>query len=213
MIEWLNVNFVVDGIFLQLFFFVGFDEGLLLMVIDFEKDVDGLYIFNFGWLFKGELGLCSCIFVGVMVMLCSNGIDFVGKCVVVIGCSIFVGQLMVLMLQVVNVIVIIVYFCMVDLVVYICEVDIFVVVVGCFEFIGVEYVWLGVVVVDVGIYCKLEGGLCGDVCVVEVELIVVVFLFVFGGVGLMMVMMFLVNIVVVWCRCYNFDYDLDDFVF
>lgn len=71
------------------------DEEKILLVICFEKDVDGFYLMNLGRFFVGKLDKIFCILYGIMKMFEVYFIDLMGKWVVVIGWSNIVGKLMV----------------------------------------------------------------------------------------------------------------------
>lgn len=133
------------------------------------------------------------IFVGILEMICCYELFIEGKEVVVLGCSNIVGMFMSILFfckgYFGNVMVIFCYFCIKDLVEYICCVDILVVAIGILEFVKLDMVKEGVVIIDVGINCvevlEFEKGywFCGDVdyeVVVEKAFWII---FVLGGVG------------------------------
>ena len=211
-IQALNNDARVDGILLQLPLPGGLDETPLLAAIDPEKDADGLHTLNLGRLLKGEPGPRSCTPAGVMAMLRSADIDPAGQRAVVIGRSILVGQPMALMLQAANATVTVAHSRTRDLSALTRQAEILVVAAGRPEMLGAEHVSPGVVVVDVGIHRRPEGGLCGDVRAAELEPIAAALSPVPGGVGPMTVTMLLVNTVVAWCRRHGIDHDLADLI-
>ena len=208
----LNADVRVDGILLQLPLPQGLDETPLLAAIAPEKDADGLHTLNLGRLLKGESGPRSCTPAGVMAMLRSAAIDPAGRRAVVIGRSILVGQPMALMLQAANATVTVAHSRTRDLSALTRQAEILVVAAGRPEMLGAEHVSPGVVVVDVGIHRRPEGGLCGDVRAAELEPIAAALSPVPGGVGPMTVTMLLVNTVVAWCRRHGIDHDLADLI-
>ncbi|MCP9772916.1 bifunctional methylenetetrahydrofolate dehydrogenase/methenyltetrahydrofolate cyclohydrolase FolD [Synechococcus sp. Tobar12-5m-g] len=198
-IQRLNADPEVDGILLQLPLPPGLPEGLLLAAIDPDKDADGLHGLNLGRLLKGEPGPRSCTPAGVMALLRRAEIELEGRRAVVVGRSILVGQPMALMLLAANATVCVAHSRTRDLAELTRRAEVLVVAAGRPGLIGAEHVGAGVVVVDVGIHRRPEGGLCGDVIFHEVEPIARAITPVPGGVGPMTVAMLLVNTVVAWC--------------
>lgn len=88
-----------------------------------------------------------------------------------------------------NVIVILIYLWIYNFVKVAVKVDILVVVIGCVKFVIVNFVKLGVVVIDVGMNCDENGKFCGDVDYEVVVLFVSYIMLVFGGVGFMIIIM------------------------
>jgi len=206
----LNKDPAVDGILLQLPLPAGLEEAPLLAAIDPAKDADGLHTLNLGRLLKGEPGPRSCTPAGVMALLARHGIDPAGRRAVVVGRSILVGQPMALMLQAADATVSVAHSRTRDLVELTREAEVLVVAAGRPRLVGAEHLRKGVVVVDVGIHRRPEGGLCGDVRFEEVEPIASAISPVPGGVGPMTVAMLLVNTVVAWCLRHGFAHGLEE---
>ena len=205
-IKELNANDQVDGILLQLPLPGGFNEANLLMVIDPEKDVDGLHSLNLGRLMKGETGPRSCTPAGVMALLARNQIPIEGKRAIVVGRSILVGKPMALMLQAANATVTVAHSKTLNLAELTNQADLLVVAAGKPNLIGCEHVSPDCIVVDVGIHriptstnlIESKFKLCGDVRAKEVASKARAMTPVPGGVGPMTVAMLLVNTVSRW---------------
>lgn len=125
-----------------------------------------------------------------------------GLDVVIVGVLNIVGCLMLLELLFVGCMVIICYKFIQDLKLYVSCVDLLVVVVGKFVFILGDWIKFGVIVIDVGINCIVEGGLVGDVEFDKVKDRVGYIIFVLGGVGLMIVVSLIENMLEVYVKFY-----------
>lgn len=104
-----------------------------------------------------------------MILFVSIGVDLYGMDVVVVGVLNIVGWFMVLELLLGGCIVIVIYCFICDLVDYVLCVDLVVVVVGKLGLVKGEWIKEGVIVIDVGINCQVDGCLVGDV---EYEVVV-----------------------------------------
>ncbi|MGG6293582.1 bifunctional methylenetetrahydrofolate dehydrogenase/methenyltetrahydrofolate cyclohydrolase FolD [Leptolyngbya sp. AN02str] len=194
----LNQDERVDGILVQLPLPPHLDSVALLNAIDPDKDADGLHPVNLGRLVRSEPGLRSCTPAGVMRLLAEHNIPLSGKKAVVIGRSILVGKPVALMLLEENATVAIAHSRTVDLPAVAREADLLVAAIGKAEFVTVDMVKPGAVVVDVGINrVETETGsrLVGDVAYDAVKEVASWITPVPGGIGPMTVTMLLYNTV------------------
>ena len=165
----LNQDAAVSGFFIQLPLPEGLDAIPLISSIDPAKDVDGLSPESVGRLTIGLPSLLPCTPHGVIQLLKRNGIDLSGREAVVIGRSNLVGKPLAQLLLRENATVTVCHSRTRDLPEVARRADILIVAAGRREMVGAEHVRDGVIVVDVGIHRKEEGGLVGDVRFDEVE--------------------------------------------
>jgi len=165
----LNQDAAVSGFFIQLPLPEGLDAMPLISSIDPAKDVDGLSPESVGRLTIGLPSLLPCTPHGVIQLLKRNGIDLSGREAVVIGRSNLVGKPLAQLLLRENATVTVCHSRTRDLPEVARRADILIVAAGRREMVGAEHVRDGVIVVDVGIHRKEEGGLVGDVRFDEVE--------------------------------------------
>jgi methylenetetrahydrofolate dehydrogenase (NADP+) / methenyltetrahydrofolate cyclohydrolase len=166
----LNEDTGVSGFFIQLPLPEGLDPMPLISSISPAKDVDGLSPESVGRLVVGLPSLLPCTPHGVIQLLKRNGIQLSGREAVVIGRSNLVGKPLAQLLLRENATVTLCHSRTRDLPEVTRRADILVVAAGKREMVGAEHVGEGaVVVVDVGIHRKEEGGLVGDVRFDEVE--------------------------------------------
>lgn len=169
LVERLNDDADVSGFFIQLPLPDALDPLDLISRIDPAKDVDGLSPLSAGRLAVGLPSLLPCTPHGVIQMLRRNGIEMAGKEAVVLGRSNLVGKPLAQLLLRENATVTVCHSRTRDLPEVARRADVLVAAIGRREMIGEEYVKEDAVVVDVGIHCKEDGGLTGDVRFAEVE--------------------------------------------
>ena len=92
LVERLNNDKNVHGVFLQLPVNPKFDGDKIIQSINPAKDVDGLTHHNMGALVANSASLVPCTPQGVMRLLNETGIDLSGKHAVIIGRSLLFGK-------------------------------------------------------------------------------------------------------------------------
>ncbi len=163
LIEQLNADPLVDGIFVQLPLPKQLDSYKLLERIDPAKDVDGFHPFNFGRLAQRRPLLRPCTPAGVMTLLSKTGINLRGLHACVVGASNIVGVPMMLELLNERATVTICHSATTNLQEEVGRADLVVVGVGIPNFIPGNWIKAGAIVIDVGINRLENGSLCGDV--------------------------------------------------
>lgn len=182
----------VDGILVQLPLPHGIDQNKILDLIPANKDVDGFLAENIGKLLLNECGTVSCTPYGVMKLLEFENIDVASKHAVVIGRSNIVGKPMAALLLNANATVTVCH-SKTNGIAEICRTaDIIIAAVGKPEFVTVDMVKSGAVVIDVGIN-RVDGRLVGDVKFDEVAQVASYITPVPGGVGPMTIAMLMEN--------------------
>ena len=169
LVEGLNAEAAVSGFFIQLPLPGGLDPLALISAIDPAKDVDGLSPLSAGRLVVGLPSLLPCTPHGVVQLLRRSGVEIEGREAVVIGRSNLVGKPLVQLLLRENATVTVCHSRTKDLPGVASRAELLIVAAGRREFVGVEYIREGAVVVDVGIHAREGGGLVGDVRFDEVE--------------------------------------------
>ena len=162
-IENLNQRTDVHGILVQLPLPNQIRERVIIEALKPEKDVDGLHPFNQGKLFAGNPGLVPCTPYGCLKLIESTGTAISGKKAVIIGRSNLVGKPMAALLLKENATVTICHSRTQNLASITQSADILVVAIGQPNFITVEMVKPGSLVLDVGINRLPNGKLTGDV--------------------------------------------------
>ncbi|HHX96445.1 MAG TPA: bifunctional methylenetetrahydrofolate dehydrogenase/methenyltetrahydrofolate cyclohydrolase FolD [Clostridia bacterium] len=162
-IEKLNQRTDVHGILVQLPLPNQIRERVIIEALKPEKDVDGLHPFNQGKLFAGNPGLVPCTPYGCLKLIESTGTAISGKKAVIIGRSNLVGKPMAALLLKENATVTICHSRTQNLASITQTADILVVAIGQPNFITVEMVKPGSLVLDVGINRLPNGKLTGDV--------------------------------------------------
>ena len=152
----LNEDDTIDGILVQSPPPPQVDESAVILAIDPDKDVDCFAERNVGRLLIGEKpGFHPCTPWGVMELLRHSGIDPKGKHAVVIGRSNIVGKPMAALLMQkaagANATVTVVHSGTPDIRRYTLDADILVAAIGKPEFVKVDMIKDGAVVIDVGI--------------------------------------------------------------
>lgn len=195
LIDKLNADPSVHGILCQLPLPKHMDEDKVIKRISPEKDVDGFHPQNVGALVIGQQGFVSCTPAGIIQLLKRSNIQMEGKHCVVIGRSNIVGKPMALLMLRENATVTICHSRTRNLKELCKEADILIVAIGKPQFITVDYVKEGAVVIDVGIHRDENNKLCGDVKYDEVEPVASAITPVPGGVGPMTIAMLMHNCV------------------
>jgi len=177
LINKLNKNSDVDGILVQLPLPKSFNEQKVLDSISSTKDVDGFHPINVGKLSISQKNdenlLIPCTPYGCLLLLRELNIDLVGKNAVVIGRSNIVGKPMAQLLLKESCTVTIVHSKTVNIKNICRNADILVAAIGKPEFVNIDWVKEGAIVIDVGInrvqLSEDNYKLVGDVLYNEVE--------------------------------------------
>ena len=195
LIEEVNGNGEIDGVMVQLPLPKHLNEKNILETILPTKDVDGLTSVNLGKLFKNDpSAIAPATAKGILELLKEYEIDIDGKSAVVIGRSDIVGLPTAAILQNENATVTVCHSHTKDLKEVCKRADILVVGIGKAEYVDMEYVKEGCVVIDVGTNKNEEGKLVGDVDFENVKDIVEYITPVPGGVGPMTISCLLSNL-------------------
>ncbi len=196
LIEQLNTDTQVDGIMVQLPLPKHITESNILENIFPQKDVDGLTSINLGKLLKNDpTAIAPATAKGILELLKEYKIEIAGKRAVVIGRSDIVGLPTAAILQNENSTVTICHSHTHNLKEVCKESDILVVGIGKPEYIDIEYIKEGSVVIDVGTNKNEEGKLVGDVNFESVKDTVSYITPVPGGVGPMTIVCLLSNLI------------------
>ncbi|MAV64570.1 MAG: bifunctional 5,10-methylene-tetrahydrofolate dehydrogenase/5,10-methylene-tetrahydrofolate cyclohydrolase [Candidatus Marinimicrobia bacterium] len=154
-IEKLNKDESIHGILVQLPLPKYFDDEKILNAIDENKDVDGFHPYNVGRLFSGKPNFIPCTPHGIIKILDYYNIETSGKDCVVIGRSNIVGKPMVALLaqkfKKGNSTVTMCHSRTKNLKFYTRNADIVVSAIGVPNFLDVDMVKEGAVIIDVGI--------------------------------------------------------------
>lgn len=155
-IDELNADESIHGILVQLPLPKHLDEDQVILRIDPAKDVDGLHPINIGKLAMDDpTGFAPCTPSGCQRMLIESGIETSGKNVVIVGRSLLVGKSLALLMMGKgkggNATVTVAHSRTRDLPEVTRRADILVAAIGIPNFIGIEHVREGAVVIDVGI--------------------------------------------------------------
>ena len=169
LVHQLNEDPEVDGILVQLPLPRHLDEKEIIRAIAPEKDVDCFHPVNVGLLSIGEPMFLPCTPAGVMEMLREYEIPVSGKRCVVLGRSNIVGKPMAMLLTQADGTVTICHSGTEELACYTRQADILVSAVGKTNFVTVDMVKDGAVVMDVAMNRNESGKLCGDVDFAAVE--------------------------------------------
>jgi len=165
LIRQLNVDNNVTGILVQLPLPSSLDTTLILNTIDSSKDADGLTAANLGLLFqKNPLAIPSATPFGIIKLLETYQIDLVGKNVVIIGRSPYIGLPLTALFLQKNSTVTVCHSYTQNLKTICQSADILVSAVGRPNFITSEHIKEGCIVIDVGLSPDPQTGkLVGDV--------------------------------------------------
>ena len=193
-LEKLSASKDIHAIMLQLPIPKYLDAQKAINKINFKKDVDGLTAINNGLLATEQNGFIPCTAAGCIEMIRSTGVNIVGKNAVVIGRSNIVGKPVAMQLLKENATVTICHSHTVGLKEICQKADILIAAVGKKNFVTVDMIKPGAIVIDVGINVQENGKLCGDVAFNEVKEVAGYITPVPGGVGLMTRAMLMKNI-------------------
>ena len=204
-VEGLNADPAVHGILVELPLPPQIDEGLVILTIDPNKDVDGLHPINAGRLASGQSALVPCTPLGCSMLLADRfgqgGMS--GLRAVMVGRSNLVGKPMAQLLLAEHCTVTIAHSRTRDLPGVCREADILVAAVGRAEMLGADCIKPGAVVIDVGMNrIDLDNGktkLTGDVDFEAAKEIAGAITPVPGGVGPMTIACLMVNTVTAAC--------------
>jgi methylenetetrahydrofolate dehydrogenase (NADP+)/methenyltetrahydrofolate cyclohydrolase len=161
-IEESNQDPEISGILLQLPVPEGLDGSALTMMINPNKDVDGLTPISTGRLAQNLPGLRPNTPLGILELLDSHDVELEGAEAVVVGRSNLVGRPMAVLLVHRNATVTVCHSRTRDLAGVCSRADVLVAATGQPRMIGADYVKPGAVVIDVGIN-RTDEGLVGDV--------------------------------------------------
>lgn len=189
-----NKDQSIHGILVQLPLPSNLDSESVLDLISPEKDVDGFNNINIGKLMRGLETTIACTPKGAINMIKSTGIDISGKEAVIVGRSNIVGKPMAMLLMQENATVTVCHSKTKDLKSHTKNADILVAAIGKPNFITVDMVKPGAIVIDVGIN-RVNGKLCGDVDFEHVKEVAGAITPVPGGVGKMTIAMLMENTV------------------
>lgn len=195
LVEELNSDDGVNGILVQLPLPSHIDEDRIIRTISPDKDVDGFHPVSVGRLWIGEKGFLSCTPAGIIQLLKRSGITIEGKECVIVGRSNIVGKPMAALLLRENGTVTVTHSRTKNLKEVTRRADILIVAIGKRQFITVDYVKEGAVVIDVGMHRDENNHLCGDVDFADVEPHTSAITPVPGGVGPMTIAMLMNNCV------------------
>ena len=193
LVEQLNMDNSVHGVFVQLPLPPQIDEEKVILAVDPKKDVDCFHPLNVGLLHTGQKGFLPCTPAGVLELIERSGHTIEGKRCVVIGRSHNVGKPTAMLLLQKNGTVTICHSKTKDLKGICKEADILVSAVGKLHTVTKDMVKEGAVVIDVGMNRNENGKLCGDVDFDDVCEVAGAVSPVPGGVGLMTVAMLMKN--------------------
>lgn len=192
----LNADASIHGILVQLPLPKQINEQAILDAISPDKDVDAFHPTNVGLMVQGRPRFLPCTPRGVQQLLIREGIETVGKHVVVVGRSEIVGKPLSVMMALRgpggDATVTICHSRTMDLAAVTRSADILIVAIGKPEFVTADMVKPGAVVIDVGVN-RTEAGLVGDVAFEEVSNVASHLTPVPGGVGPLTRVMLLVN--------------------
>ena len=159
----LNATAQIDGILVQLPLPKHIDADRITDQIDPAKDVDGFHPYNIGRLALRRPALPPCTSKGVMLLLDSTGLDYLGAKATVIGASNHVGRPMALELLRVGCTVEVAHKFTRNTAACAKQADILISAVGRPGLVAADWIKPGAVVIDVGITRDGQGRLHGDV--------------------------------------------------
>lgn len=188
----LNQDEAVDGILVQMPLPQHLDENEVILMIDPNKDVDGLHPVNVGNLYLGMDGFVPCTPLGIIEMIKEAKVSLTGKKAVVIGRSKLVGTPVARLLMNENCTVTMCHSRTKEIEKVCSEADILIAAIGQPKKITKEWVKEGACVIDVGIN-RVDGKLVGDVDFDDVKNKASVMTPVPKGVGPMTITMLLSN--------------------
>ncbi len=179
----LNRDSKINGILVQLPLPKHLNETKVINYIDPLKDVDAFCPINVGKIMIGKYDFLPCTPAGVLDLIDSTGVSVCGKNCVVIGRSNIVGKPMAMLLLHRSGTVTVCHSRTKDLKTHTQNADILISAVGISNFVKVDMVKPGAIVIDVGINRGENGKICGDVDFEGVKEVVGYITPVPGGVG------------------------------
>ncbi len=179
----LNRDSKINGILVQLPLPKHLNETKVINSIDPLKDVDAFCPINVGKIMIGKYDFLPCTPAGVLDLIDSTGVSVCGKNCVVIGRSNIVGKPMAMLLLHRSGTVTVCHSRTKDLKTHTQNADILISAVGISNFVKVDMVKPGAIVIDVGINRGENGKICGDVDFEGVKEVVGYITPVPGGVG------------------------------
>lgn len=209
LIDQLNADPTVDGILVQSPLPKHIDELTVFRRVAPHKDVDGFHTVNLGKVAQeDDTGFVACTPAGIMELLGRSGVKLAGKHVVVLGRSLIVGKPVALLAlqkkEWANATVTVCHSQTADLPSVTKQADVLIAAIGRPEFVTVDMVKPGAVVIDVGINRVPDASrktgyrLTGDVHFPSVSPLCEKITPVPGGVGPMTVAMLMKNTVKAW---------------
>ena len=150
-VEKINNNAEIDGLIVQLPLPKHINEKKITETISWKKDVDGFHPYNVGLMFKGLPCYLPATPFGIIKLLEYYKIETSGKNCVVIGRSDIVGKPMAALMLGKNCTVTICHSKTVDINSFTQKADIIIAAVGIPNYVKVEMIKEGAVVIDVGI--------------------------------------------------------------
>jgi methylenetetrahydrofolate dehydrogenase (NADP+)/methenyltetrahydrofolate cyclohydrolase len=196
LIQTLNEEKNIHGIFVQLPLPDHHDSQAVIQSIAPEKDIDGLTVSNLGKVMSDDqTGLTPCTPQGVMSMLAHEKVDLTGKHAVIIGRSLLFGKPMGQLLLNANCTVTYCHSKTIDIQTITKQADILIAATGQPKMVTSEWVKNDAIVIDVGITRLDDGTLSGDVDFDDVSKKATKISPVPGGVGPMTIASLLANTV------------------
>lgn len=195
LVERLNNDDQVNGILVQLPLPSHINENKVTLAIKAAKDADGFHPESVGNLSIGNPGYVSCTPAGVIELIKRSGLTIDGKNCVIVGRSNIVGKPMGMLMLRENATVTICHSHTKNLKELCAAADILITATSKPHQFDASYVKEGATVIDVGIFRKPEGGLCGNVIYDEVLEKAEAITPVPGGVGPMTIAMLMKNCV------------------
>ncbi len=159
----LNADPATQGIIVQMPLPAHLSQNMVADTIALEKDIDGISPQSAGNLFLGLPSFLPSTAAAVMEILERTRTPLDGRRVVILGRSNVVGKPLSMMLLQKNATVTICHSRTTNLPFYTRQADVLIAAVGRANMVTAEMVRPGVVVIDVGINAKPEGGIVGDV--------------------------------------------------
>lgn len=183
LIDSLNKNPEITGIFLHMPLPKQFDKNEIVSAIDPKKDIDCITPHNMGLVAIGSGIVFPCTPYACVEILKEYNIDISGKECAIIGRSIIVGKPLATMMTDENATVTLCHSRTKDLTQVLKRADIVVAAIGKPNFVTADMVKPGAVVIDVGINVLDDGSMVGDVDFANVEPVAGQITPVPGGVG------------------------------
>lgn len=191
----LNADRAVDGVLIQLPLPSGLSAERAVMMLDHQKDVDGVHPINAGLLAQGRATFAPNTPAGGMELLRRYAIGLRGRRAAVVGRSAIVGRPMAQLLTLADATVTVCHSRTADLGAVLRECEIVCVAAGQPGLITADMIRPGAVVVDFGTNVRDDGSLVGDVAFAEVAEVAGAITPVPGGTGPVTNVMLLKNLI------------------